>query len=155
MHIYIYIYIGESSLDDRSAQVFPYNIFTYYSICRVGCKFAGNNEKKQLRVFHSICKGRNSITITLCEVRITRMIKSRSIRWAGSVARVGEKMSAHTGVYNIFSLYKFIQGTCTSEVKLYYDQRSVGQSILVSGTLFGPATNFSPSFLIYSRQLLI
>jgi hypothetical protein len=34
------IYIGESSLDDRSAQVFPYNIFTYCSICRVDCKFA-------------------------------------------------------------------------------------------------------------------
>jgi hypothetical protein len=30
--------------------------------------------------------------------------------------------------------------------KLYYDRRSVGQSVLVSGTPFGPATNFS-SFL--------
>jgi hypothetical protein len=28
--------------------------------------------------------------------------------------------------------------------KLYDDRRSVGKSILMSGTLFGPATNFSP-----------
>jgi hypothetical protein len=34
----------------------------------------------------------------------------------------------------------------SSQVKLYYDRRSVGQSVLVSGTPFGPATNFS-SFL--------
>jgi hypothetical protein len=31
-------------------------------------------------------------------------------------------------------------------IKLYYDRRSVGQSVLVSGTPLGPATNFS-SFL--------
>jgi hypothetical protein len=38
--------LGESSLDDRSAQVFPYNIFTYCSICRVDCKFERNKIKK-------------------------------------------------------------------------------------------------------------
>jgi Zn-finger protein len=43
------IYIGDSSLDDRSAQVFPYNIFTYCSICRVDCKFARNKIKKCLQ----------------------------------------------------------------------------------------------------------
>jgi tmRNA-binding protein len=39
------VYIGESSLDDCSAQVFPYNIFAYCSICRVDCKFARNKKK--------------------------------------------------------------------------------------------------------------
>jgi hypothetical protein len=39
-----------------------------------------------------------------------------------------------------------LSGTDSSQVKLYYDRRSVGQSVLVSGTPFGPATNFS-SFL--------
>jgi hypothetical protein len=39
------IYIVESSLDDCSAQVFPYNIFAYCSICRVDCKFARNTKK--------------------------------------------------------------------------------------------------------------
>jgi hypothetical protein len=34
----------------------------------------------------------------------------------------------------------------TFKLKLYYDRRSVGQSFLVSGTPFGPVTNFS-SFL--------
>jgi hypothetical protein len=33
------------------------------------------------------------------------------------------------------------------QIKLYYDCRSVGQSVLVSGTHLGPATNF---FLLYS-----
>jgi hypothetical protein len=33
-------------LDDCSAQVFPYNIFAYCSICRVDCKFAINNLTK-------------------------------------------------------------------------------------------------------------
>jgi hypothetical protein len=32
-------------LDDCSAQVFPYNIFAYCSICRVDCKFARNKKK--------------------------------------------------------------------------------------------------------------
>jgi hypothetical protein len=39
------VYIGASSLDDWSAQVFPYNIFAYCSICRVDCKFARNKKK--------------------------------------------------------------------------------------------------------------
>jgi hypothetical protein len=30
--------------------------------------------------------------------------------------------------------------------KLYYDRRSVGQSVLVTGTHLGPATNFSAFF---------
>jgi hypothetical protein len=42
---YCTVYIGESSLDDRSAQVFPYNIFTYCSICRVHRKFARNKKE--------------------------------------------------------------------------------------------------------------
>jgi hypothetical protein len=43
--------MGESSLDDCSAQVFPYNIFAYCSICRVDCKFARNNNKKKVEKF--------------------------------------------------------------------------------------------------------
>jgi hypothetical protein len=39
------IYIGESSLDDLSAQVFLYNVFTYCTICRVDCKFARNKKE--------------------------------------------------------------------------------------------------------------
>jgi hypothetical protein len=31
----------------------------------------------------------------------------------------------------------------SSQVKLYYDRQSVGQSVLVSGAPFEPATNFS------------
>jgi hypothetical protein len=31
----------------------------------------------------------------------------------------------------------------TVRSKLYYDRQSVGQSVLVSGTHLGPATNFS------------
>jgi hypothetical protein len=36
-----------------------------------------------------------------------------------------------------------------SHVKLYYDQRSVGQYVLVSGTPFGPATNFSSFYKLF------
>jgi hypothetical protein len=36
-----------------------------------------------------------------------------------------------------------------SKSKLHYDWRSVGQSVLVSGTHLGPATNLSPSLFIY------
>jgi hypothetical protein len=39
--------------------------------------------------------------------------------------------------------------TSVSKSKLYYDRRSVGQSVLVSGTHLGPGTNFSPSFFNY------
>jgi hypothetical protein len=38
----------------------------------------------------------------------------------------------------------------TSQVKLYYDLRSVGQSVLVSGTHLGPVTIFS-TFCNYCR----
>jgi hypothetical protein len=38
-------------LDDCSAQVFPYNIFTYCSICTVECKFTGN-KKNCFRLSH-------------------------------------------------------------------------------------------------------
>jgi hypothetical protein len=41
-----------------------------------------------------------------------------------------------------------------SKSKLYYDRRSVGQSVLVSGTHLGPATNFSSSLIIF-RQLRV
>jgi hypothetical protein len=34
-----------------------------------------------------------------------------------------------------------------SQVELYYDGRSVGQSVVMSGTHLGPATNFFPFFL--------
>jgi hypothetical protein len=34
----------------------------------------------------------------------------------------------------------------TRQVKLYYDRRSVGQAVLVSGTHLGPATNFFSFF---------
>jgi hypothetical protein len=43
-----------------------------------------------------------------------------------------------------------LTGLAKSKSKLYYDRQSVGQSILVSGTHLGPATNFSPSlFLLF------
>jgi hypothetical protein len=38
-------------LDDCSAQVFPYNIFAYCSICRVDCKFARNKKNLTRIVF--------------------------------------------------------------------------------------------------------
>jgi hypothetical protein len=44
------VYIGASSLDDCSAQVFPYNIFAYCSICRVDCKFARNKKKSTSKI---------------------------------------------------------------------------------------------------------
>jgi hypothetical protein len=37
----------------------------------------------------------------------------------------------------------------SSKSKLYYDRQSVGQSILLSGTHLGPATNFSHSLFDY------
>jgi hypothetical protein len=54
----LYIHIGASSLDDCSAQVFPYNIFAYCSICRVDCKFA-RNKKNVLYdyIWHFFCPG--------------------------------------------------------------------------------------------------
>jgi hypothetical protein len=43
-----------------------------------------------------------------------------------------------------------------SNSKLCYDRRSVGQSVLVSGTHLGPANNFSPSlFNCFFRQLRV
>jgi hypothetical protein len=36
-----------------------------------------------------------------------------------------------------------------SKLLVYYDQQSVGQSVLVSGTHLGPATNFSHSLFDY------
>jgi hypothetical protein len=45
--------------------------------------------------------------------------------------------------------------TSKSKPKLYYDRRSVGQSVLVSGTRLGSTTNFPPSPLIIFRQLRI
>jgi hypothetical protein len=42
-----------------------------------------------------------------------------------------------------------------SKSKLYYDWRSVGQSVLVLGMHLGPATNFSHLSLIIFRQLRI
>jgi hypothetical protein len=56
------VYIEESSLDDCSAQVFPYNIFAYCSICRVDCKFARNKKKTANvieRDFLSACRERS------------------------------------------------------------------------------------------------
>jgi hypothetical protein len=43
-----------------------------------------------------------------------------------------------------------------SKSNLYYDRQSVGQSVLVSGTHLGPATNFSHIFsLIIFRQFRV
>jgi hypothetical protein len=42
-----------------------------------------------------------------------------------------------------------IAADVSSQVKLYYDRRSVGKSVLVSGTNLGPAINFLPSFFNY------
>jgi hypothetical protein len=39
-----------------------------------------------------------------------------------------------------------------SKSELYYDFQPVGQSVLMTGTHLGPATNFSPSFFNYVRQ---
>jgi hypothetical protein len=41
-------------LDDCSAQVFPYNIFAYCSICRVDCKFARNKKKEGIWMIHIV-----------------------------------------------------------------------------------------------------
>jgi hypothetical protein len=38
---------------------------------------------------------------------------------------------------------------CQSQSQLYYDRQLVSQSVLVSGTHLGPATNFSPSLFDY------
>jgi hypothetical protein len=35
------------------------------------------------------------------------------------------------------------EGTYLQQSKLYYDRQSIGQSVSVSGTHLGPATNFS------------
>jgi hypothetical protein len=40
----------------------------------------------------------------------------------------------------------------TTQVKLHYDRRSVGQSVLVSGTHLGPAHQFFPSFEVEVRS---
>jgi hypothetical protein len=59
-------YIGESSLDDRSAQAFPYNIFAYCSICRVDCKFARNKKKSVMHATKENCdKGIASLRIPI------------------------------------------------------------------------------------------
>jgi hypothetical protein len=39
------------------------------------------------------------------------------------------------------------EATAASQVKLYYDRRSVGLSVSVSGNHLAPATNFLSSFL--------
>jgi hypothetical protein len=44
---------------------------------------------------------------------------------------------------------------CDPKPKLYYDRRSVGQSVLVSGTHLGTATKFSPLSKIIFRQLWV
>jgi hypothetical protein len=45
--------------------------------------------------------------------------------------------------------------TCKSKSELYYDGQSVGQSILVSSTHCGAATNFFPLLLNFFRQLRV
>jgi hypothetical protein len=48
------------------------------------------------------------------------------------------------------------QKVSKSKSKLYYNWQSVGQSVLVSGTHLGPATNFSHSlWLFFYRQLRV
>jgi hypothetical protein len=42
-----------------------------------------------------------------------------------------------------------------SKSKLYYDQQSVGQSVLVLGNHLGPATNFSHSLFDYFSFLTV
>jgi hypothetical protein len=48
-----------------------------------------------------------------------------------------------------------IIGPSKSQSKLYYDRRSFGHSVLVSGTHLGPATNFPLFSLLIFRQLLV
>jgi hypothetical protein len=43
-------------LDDCSAQVFPYNIFAYCSICRIDCKFARNKKKMFFITGHAVAQ---------------------------------------------------------------------------------------------------
>jgi hypothetical protein len=49
-------------LDDCSAQVFPYNIFAYCSICRVDCKFA-RNKKKIIVLLDIFCKSHSVLYV--------------------------------------------------------------------------------------------
>jgi hypothetical protein len=54
--------------------------------------------------------------------------------------------------------YKWTQSSplkSKSKSKLYYDRQSVGQSVLVSSPLLGPATNFSPSLFDYSFRQFV
>jgi hypothetical protein len=53
--------------------------------------------------------------------------------------------------YSHYTVLKYFN----SKSKLYYDQQSVGQSVLVSGTHLGPATNFPLLSLIIFRRLWV
>jgi hypothetical protein len=57
----------------------------------------------------------------------------------------GIRTRLHLGSFSYSTDYSL------SQVKLYYDRRSVGQSVVVSGTHLGPTTNF---FLISSNYFL-
>jgi hypothetical protein len=75
----------------------------------------------------------------------------------------GEERGGKKDTYSVESLRKSSpQVKSESKSKLYYDRRSVGQSVLVSGTHLGSVTNFSFFlsliiflFLIIFRQLRI
>jgi hypothetical protein len=56
-----------------------------------------------------------------------------------------------------FAYSSTVKMDATSKSKLSYDRQSVGQSVLVSGTHLGPATNFSFSlkFSLDSRWFVI
>jgi hypothetical protein len=47
------------------------------------------------------------------------------------------------GVLAHFPYFEIKKMKLLKKLKLYYDRQSVGQSVLVSGTHLGPATNFS------------
>jgi hypothetical protein len=54
---------------------------------------------------------------------------------------------AHFSLANVFPSNTSWPLKSKSKSKLYLDRQSVGQSVLVSGTHLGPATNFSYSLL--------
>jgi hypothetical protein len=55
---------------------------------------------------------------------------------------VGLEVQAENRLFGFICKEKFWE-ELSNQIKLYYNRRSVGQSVLVSSTPFGPATNFS------------
>jgi hypothetical protein len=65
----------------------------------------------------------------------------------------GEGRQESTQGYGGGILASLHTGLSSPKSKLYYDRRSAGQSVLMSGTHLGPGTNFSPSFCKYFQAV--